>query len=195
MPLTELLSRSDNVPYSIRKSAERLRHSGTYVVGCGLKTPLDDDRCWMYFPEQNLTFYRVTNFARYSPFNVPKGRTDRYCAYMCETSFSDTKPEEQTQVAEATWQGLYDLGLVPKTAEGISEHVITVPYAYPVPTLDRDDALRAVQPYLMKHGVYSRGRFGAWMYEIGNMDHSYKQGIDVVDHILDMKEEIVWQMK
>lgn len=195
MPLTELLSRSDNVPDSIRKFAERLRHSGTYVVGCGFKTPLDDDRCWMYFPEQNVPFYRVTNFARYSPFNVPKGRTDRYCAYMCETSFSDTKPEEQTQVTQATWQGLYNVGLVPKAAEGISEYVIKVPYAYPVPTLDRNDALRVVQPYLMKHGVYSRGRFGAWMYEIGNMDHSYKQGIDVVDHILDKKEEIVWQMK
>ena len=190
-----LIRLANNIPDSIRQCAGRLRHSGTYIVGCGFKVPLNDDWCWMYFPGPDVPFSRVTNFAHYSPFNVPKGRTDLYCAYMFETSFSDEKPEVRNRVTHATLQSLYNSGLVPKQLQTATEHVIKVPYAYPVPTLDRDDALRVVQPYLMKHGVYSRGRFGAWMYEIGNMDHSYKQGIDVVDHILDRKEEIVWQMK
>ena len=149
----------------------------------------------MYFPELNLPFNRVTNFAHYSPFNVPAGRTDRYCAFMCETSFSDCKPEEQEAVVARTLEGLHNVGLVSMTAEIASTHVMKVDYAYPVPTLDRNEALRSIQPYLMKHEVYSRGRFGAWMYEIGNMDHSYKQGIDVVDFIIDGKEEREWHLK
>lgn len=195
MPLNELIKRAENVPDYIRKCAEQLRHSGTIIVGCAFKIPLQSDWCWMYFPEPNVPFNRVTNFAHYSPFNVPNGRIDQYSAFMCETSFSDTKPEEQSQVIQATWKGLYDSGLVSIKAQEASEYVIKVPYAYPVPTLNRDEALQAIQTYLMKHGVYSRGRFGAWLYELGNMDHSFKQGIDVVDCIVNRKEEEEWRLK
>jgi protoporphyrinogen oxidase len=195
MPLNELIGRAENAPDPVRQWADRLCHSGTYVVGCGFKTPLNDERCWMYFPTPDVPFNRVTNFAHYSPFNVPDGRTDRYCSYSCETSFSDTKPEEQSQVVQATWKGLYDVGVVPRTSQRASEYTLKVPYAYPVPALDRDDALRCIQPYLMKHGIYSRGRFGAWLYEIGNMDHSFKQGIDVIDHIVNRNEETEWRLK
>ena len=32
--------------------------------------------------------------------------------------------------------------------------------------------------------VFSRGRFGSWRYEIGNMDHAVKMGIDVARRIV-----------
>jgi protoporphyrinogen oxidase len=195
MPLNELIRRSTDAPESVRGEALQLRYSGTYVVGCGFDMPLSDDWCWMYFPESDVPFNRVTNFAHYSPFNVPHGHTNQYCAFMCETSFSDTKPEDRKAVIQATWKGLFDSSLVRDSAQKVTEYVKKVPYAYPVPSLNRDIALRIIQPYLMEQGIYSRGRFGAWMYEIGNMDHSYKQGRDVVDYILDKKGETVWQLK
>lgn len=195
MPLNELIRRTEDVPDSVHKEAERLRYSGTYVVGCGFEFPLGDDWSWMYFPEPDVPFNRVTNFARYSPHNVPHGNTEKYSCFMCETSFSDTKPEEQDQTRKATWKGLYDSGLVIRTAKKASEFIIKIPYAYPVPTLDRDEALRRIQSYLMDQDVYSRGRFGAWLYEAGNMDHSFKQGKDVVDYIFNKKKEKVWELK
>ena len=45
-----------------------------------------------------------------------------------------------------------------------------------------DEALRAV-------GIYSRGRFGAWKYEVSNQDHSLMQGVEAVERILDGTEE------
>ena len=47
---------------------------------------------------------------------------------------------------------------------------------YPVPTGDLDQALSIIQPWLAEHGIYSRGRFGAWKYEVGNQDHCFAQG-------------------
>ena len=75
----------------------------------------------------------------------------------------------------------------------VSLHTIDIEYAYPIPTLERDEALAVVQPWLMERGIYSRGRFGSWKYEIGNQDHSLMQGKEVVDRWLDGTEEKVFR--
>ena len=46
---------------------------------------------------------------------------------------------------------------------------------------------------LEKKGIYSRGRFGAWKYEVGNMDHSLMQGVEAVNKIiLGEEEKTLW---
>ena len=58
-------------------------------------------------------------------------------------------------------------------------------------SVTRDDALGTIQPWLRSHDIYSRGRFGAWLYEIGNMDHSGMMGVEFVDHVLTGAPETV----
>jgi hypothetical protein len=53
-----------------------------------------------------------------------------------------------------------------------------------VPTLDRDAILGELLPSLRDLGIYSRGRFGAWKYEVGNQDHAFMQGVEAVEHLL-----------
>jgi len=74
----------------------------------------------------------------------------------------------------------------------VSRYHRMVNYSYPIPTLGRDKALAVLQPALLDRGVYSRGRFGAWRYEIGNMDHSVLMGVEAVNNILAGEKELVF---
>ena len=166
------------------EAASRLRWNSAFIVGLGIERPVDNTRCWMYFPEDNCPFYRVTNFSNYSYNNVPGGDVKRYHSLMCETSFSDVKPPSKDIVAD-TVEGCLNAGLLSAEDRGriVDEFMVEVPQAYPVPTLERDEALGVLQPELERLGIMSRGRFGAWRYEIGNMDHSFIQGYQAVENV------------
>jgi hypothetical protein len=165
-------------------AARDLRHNGVYMVGVGYETPLADEKCWMYFPQNHAPFYRATNFAKYSPANVPDTDVSRYCAYMTETSYSPEKPEPREGLEERVEQGLRAAGVVAGRPPVASIHVEDIEYAYPVPTRGRDAALAVIQPWLEERSIFSRGRFGAWKYEIGNMDHAVKMGVDAARRLV-----------
>lgn len=193
MPLDRLVQAITEVPDRVRTAAGRLRHNGVYMVGVGYGQSLRDDKSWMYFPEANAPFYRATNFAKYAAANVPNGDTGRFSSYMTETAYSELKAEPRAGLEDRVIAGLAAAGVVSGDPEVVSVHVEDIAYAYPVPTLERDQALGVIQPWLMEHDIYSRGRFGSWRYEVGNMDHAVKMGIDVARHLTTGAEEELWR--
>jgi protoporphyrinogen oxidase len=188
-PLDQFILRITPGNNSLLKAAKSLKHNGVFSVGIGIKKPCPSKKCWVYFPEDNCSFYRTTYFSNYSPNNVPDPQN--FYSLMCETSYSEHKPEDRNTIVEKTIDGLVNARIITDADRKLIEtnHVIQAEYAYPIPTLERDKALRIIQPYLEEKQIFSRGRFGAWKYEIGNMDHSIMQGVDVVNTILGLGDE------
>lgn len=190
-PLDLFLGKCTSLPELVVSAAAALVHNSGLIVGLGLEEQRNDSKCWMYFPENISPFYRVTNFHNYSPFNVPLGNTGRYSSLMCETTYSPHKPEDKETIIERSIHGLINSGIISESHRQliVSRYLIDIPYSYPVPTLGRDSALSLIQPFLQAKDVYSRGRFGAWKYEIGNMDHSFMQGVETVERIFAAGDE------
>lgn len=175
-----------NVPGRLRRTASRLRHSSGYMVGIGIEreggTP--STKSWMYFPDANCPFYRATYLSNYSPYMTPdKGR---YYSLLCETSASEFKPVDAGTIVEETIQGLINTGLLEESdrARIVSRWCYRAEYSYPTPTVDRDEILGEVIPWLEDRGIYSRGRFGMWKYEVSNTDHTLMQGVELVNRLL-----------
>ncbi len=190
-PLDLLVKTASGVPETVQNAAEELVHNSGLIVGLGFEGKRDDSKCWMYFPESDCPFYRVTNFHNYSRFNVPDGDIGNFFSLMCETTYSAHRPQDKTKIVEDTVQGLVNSGMISASdGEKISSrYLIDIPYSYPVPTIKRDNALKIIQPFLESAGIYSCGRFGAWKYEVGNMDHSFMQGVDAVERILNLTRQ------
>lgn len=201
-PLDQLVAtlsseRSDCVPDSVREHAARLRHSSSYIVGVGINKPSPSTKCWMYFPELNCPFYRVTYLSNYSPDVVPDA--ERQYSLLAEISRSPVKPVDGSRVVEDTIRGMINTQLLSERDQDdiVDTHVIEREYTYPTPGLERDAALATVLPWLETQRIYSRGRFGAWRYEVGNMDHSVAQGVEWVDRIIlgDRENELTYLAK
>lgn len=181
LPLDELVETAGL--QELRGQAGRLRYSSTHLVGVALRGRPSEtlkSKCWMYFPEGNCPFYRVTVFSNYSPNNVP----DPSCwSLMAEVSESPAKPVDSAQVIDETIDGMVATGLIEERDQIHHGWQHFVRHSYPTPSLERDEALRCLLPALEKMGIYSRGRFGAWRYEVANQDHSFMQGVEVAARV------------
>jgi protoporphyrinogen oxidase len=189
MPLDRLVAMSD-LARDLRVAARDLEYSSTHVVGVGLHggAPASLARkCWMYFPESDSPFYRVTHFSHYSPNNVPD--PTHQWSLMAEVSESVHRPVDSACVVADVVRGLQATSLIESPAQVHHTWHIRLEHGYPVPSTHRDRGLVGIQSTLEARDVFSRGRFGAWKYEVSNQDHSFAQGVEVVDAWLDGSEE------
>jgi protoporphyrinogen oxidase len=186
MPLDKLCNDvlNGDVPRDIKRSTASLRHSGGYMVGIGIKQPCPSTKSWMYFPEDNCPFYRVTYLSNYSPYMTPEH--GKYYSLLTETSYSEFKPEDKGTIVDRTIKGLINAGMITEKDQDdiVDTWLFDAKYSYPTPSVERDQILSQAIPFLEQHGIYSRGRFGMWKYEVANTDHSLMQGVELINLLL-----------
>ena len=184
MPLDSLLRLLDDRP-DLTRLADKFVHSSSHIVGVGFDGPVPDDlrtKCWMYFPEGDTPFYRATVFSNYSPHNV--ARPGEQWSLMAEVSESPDKPVPAATVVEATIEGFRQTRMIGADPCIVSRWHARLEHGYPTPWRGRDTVLGEALSRLDDVGIHSRGRFGAWRYEVSNQDHSALQGVEAVDRIL-----------
>lgn len=164
----------------------------------------------LYFPEDDCPFYRATIFSNYSPGNQPlasvKLRTKYlangdapastepqngpYWSIMLEISESSMKPVDQENLLRDSIQGLINTKMIKEDDKIVSTYHRRFDHGYPTPSLEREGVLKQLLPALEASGIYSRGRFGSWRYEVGNQDHSFMLGVEAADHIVNGAVEL-----
>ncbi|MCJ1376620.1 hypothetical protein MMC20_007863 [Loxospora ochrophaea] len=190
-----------------------LFYSSTHVVGVGVRGERPErigDKCWLYFPDEDCPFYRATIFSNYSPNNQPaadkklptlqladgssskssSAEAGPYWSIMLEVSESSMKPVDQKNLLRDCIQGLVNTEMLKPTDEIVCTYHRRFDHGYPTPTLEREGVLKQLLPKLQDKGIYSRGRFGSWRYEVGNQDHSFMLGVEAADNIVNGATEL-----
>jgi len=195
MPLDALVARLGRAPEKVRKATEKLLFNRLFSVGVGLRRPSPSDKNWIYFPNPKTPFYRMTYLSNYSPEIVPGGDTSKYFSVLTETSYSKFKPLPEGDFGKAVVDGLLAEGILRPADLPLIETIFLIHagHSYPIPSVERNPALETIHAYLEPRGIFSRGRFGSWKYEIGNQDHSLMQGVELVDRWIDGTGEKVFR--
>jgi protoporphyrinogen oxidase len=189
MPLDVFCGRTSGISRSVIKAASKLVHSSSHILGVGLKGEMPERlnrKCWMYFPEDHSPYYRVTVFSHYSPFNVPEPGYWSLMAEVCETPF---RKVDTSEIQDWTYSSMLKDELIDDRSQIVSHWWHKESHGYPTPFLGREEVLEVVLGGLERLGIYSRGRFGAWRYEVSNQDHSFMQGVELVNRMLGIGDE------
>nr|QBK90807.1 MAG: uncharacterized protein LCPAC201_01080 [Pithovirus LCPAC201] len=200
MPLNLLLKSiqgSNQDLTEMKKIGQKFVYNAVHVVGIGLKGEMPEtlkNKTWLYLPEDDTPFYRISVFSRYSDDHVPDPKKN--WSLLCEASevistWGDQNMKKQiksgnqrkTEILRQTIPSLLKYGLIKNKNQVISIFHKRLDQGYPVPFLKRDKYLSIIQPWLESNNIFSRGRFGGWKYEVSNQDHSFMQGVEVIDRI------------
>lgn len=183
MPLDLLIQQiNQNLPKQVLSISDKFIYASTHIIGIGLHQPIPEflkDKTWMYFPEDNCPFYRVSVFSNYSDNHTPDPL--KYWSLMCECSDPQNHKRGQ-ELINQTIDALVNYGFI-QLQQVVSKSYQFFERGYPVPFLKREEILNKIQPQLEKNNIYSRGRFGGWKYEVSNQDHSFMQGVEVVNYL------------
>ena len=179
MPLDTLLRKIEGRP-DLHAQAARFICARSRLFGFGIKGEIAakyEGLHSFHVPDADQPFWRITFPASVSTGTVPEGTF----SVLCEISEPGSKPaQDREQLEGQVLGGLRKLGILGPGQQIVSRFHQTIEHGYPVPFLGRDALLNEVQTVLEPAEIYSRGRFGAWKYEISNQDHAYMQGVEVV---------------
>jgi hypothetical protein len=115
---------------------------------------------------------------------------DGQWSLMLEVSESRAKPLDPNGIIDDVIQGTLNTGLVSARRDIHHSWYRSEKRGYPTPSLERNQTLFPLLSQLERRGIYSRGRFGGWRYEVGNMDHSLMQGVEFANRTIAAGEEL-----
>ncbi|GMT06521.1 hypothetical protein PENTCL1PPCAC_28695, partial [Pristionchus entomophagus] len=167
-----------------------LQKSKVVLCGIGMTRPQPEHTesySWLYFPQPDIIFYRVTFISNFNECMTPN--VALYWSVLCEIGVSSEAEVDEADVAERSVQDLLRVGIITDQSLVVERWVKVQPYGYPIPSINRDETLARAHSSLEKHKIYSRGRFGSWLYETSNQDHSFNMGKEVVDEIFTQEKQ------
>jgi protoporphyrinogen oxidase len=170
IPLPVLIRLLDGVPTHISRLASQLKANRVWTINLGIARENISRMHWIYFPEPQYTFHRISFPMNFSETLVPKGTS----SIMVEISESATKPIEHRGLVDRTIAQLQKIGILRKSDTVICSHVTRIDPAYIVYSLDHEERVQTIQEYLLSQGIISCGRFGEWQYL--NMDQAILSG-------------------
>ena len=169
IPLPKLITLL-NAPPIVQAVTERLRFNKVVTVNLGIARESISDKHWIYFPEDEFLFQRVS-----FPMNLAeKMAPDGTSSILAEISLRATEAVDTERMIDQTISGLIHAEILREDDSLLVREARVIDPAYVIPDLDHEENTKRIHAYLDSVEIISCGRFGAWQYL--NMDHALLSG-------------------
>lgn len=175
IPLPVLVGMLDDAPSAVADAARALQYNTIHTVNLCIDEPKISDKHWVYFPEDNCIFHRISYMMNFSENNAPSGKS----SITVEISESGHKKINRDSILDDTLRDLESLGII-KTRDTVVDHcLMSLTPAYVIYDLNHRKNVDLIKSYMESRGIYPCGRFGDWEYL--NMDHAILSGKRVAE--------------
>lgn len=181
IPLQAIAQLMPDLPAEVRQAARfvKLRHTIVYYFLLKKQSVLPG--MWVFYPESQFRFGRLSEMTKFSPFTAPQG----YTALMADFTCTDSDPEWQMSDEElgvSLMNQLKPLHLFSKSevVKMFSKRFRNVYPVYEIGYQKRIEALRSLETSFTN--LYFVGRLGDFNYN--NSDQCFDMGYAVAQQIL-----------
>ena len=160
IPLPELSNLLVDIPSDVKQAFLKLRWTSIFVLNIGIKSDNLTEKHWVYYPEENVIFYRVGFPTSFSTDIAPARRISIYV----EIAYSDAKKINKSEVVSKAIKDLKKCGIITDESDIEICLPMDIKYGYALYDSNRRHAVQIIKSYLEKFGIYAIGRYGSWRY-------------------------------
>lgn len=179
-------------PENVKKAAVSLKYRSLILVYVVLNKPRLFKDNWIFFPEEEFIFNRVSEQKGFSDFMIPSDKTVLTVEITCDTNSSMFKDSKE-KVFKRVIKDLEKTGLI-KESEVLDFFTAKLQNIYPVYDLNFKENMNIILEYLKSiKNLYTNGRQGLFNYN--NMDHCIDMGMTLAEHIKNNGDKDEWNRK
>jgi UDP-galactopyranose mutase len=176
LPLPELVKIIDKVPNQISKAASELVYNSLVCINIGIDREKIIDKHWIYFPDKDLIFNRISFPMNFSPYTTPDGKS----SILVEITFRDECLEIE-DIVNRTINDLIKTDIIKKDDKLEVCDATIFDYAYVIYDIKHRENVEFINKFLIENNIVPIGRFGEWEYY--NMDKAILSGMKGIERI------------
>ncbi|MFX1297388.1 MAG: protoporphyrinogen/coproporphyrinogen oxidase [Promethearchaeota archaeon] len=164
IPLPELPKILENMPEDIMKTIQKLVHTSILFAAIGVDRANITDKHWLYFPEKDYVFHRLSFPMNLSEQTTPTNKS----SIMNEVSYPMNMTIDVEKIKELIHSGLIQANLIKERDTLDVFYTDLIKYAYIIYDLNHKKNVSKIHEYLITNNIIPVGRFSQWEYI--NMD-------------------------
>jgi len=169
IPLPTLIKMFNDVPEEVIKAAKSLVFNSLVCINIGIKRPKISEKNWIYFPEKDLIFNRISFPMNFSEFTTPRNRS----SILIEVTHRRNEIDIE-EIKEKVIDGLITSKIIRESDKLDVCDVSQFKYAYVIYDLNHKKNVRTIHEFLKDNTIIPIGRYGEWKYL--NMDKAILSG-------------------
>jgi UDP-galactopyranose mutase len=177
IPLPELPYLIKDIPKNVVPAFKKLCWNSIFNLNLGIDRKKDSQIHWVYFPQPDISFFRVGFFHNFSKHLAPLNKSSLYV----EVAYSKDKPIDKSNIVLQIKKDLKAAGLLSHSDCILSEDINDIKYGYPIYDVNYAKARGKIIKYLSRHNILPCGRYGSWRYF--SMEESILDGKRVADSL------------